>query len=175
MTSSATFSHQYVTSEILTAKLTIINKVARCFALRGILRRACHCCNKAANGERYINHSCQRGDERAKQKHANNKNGVVGNRGSTTPNAPKTIASQPTIKYTQRTGSPVWSIHAQCSYTASPNVYASTFIHANQAGNIVAKNSSKKTTTYNALSGSLNSEPIHLPSLTLIGLFGERC
>lgn len=90
MTNRATFSHQYVTSQILAAKLTIINKIARCFALRGILRRACHCCNKVANGERYINQSCQRGDERAKQKHASNKNGVVGSKGSTTPNAPNT-------------------------------------------------------------------------------------
>ena len=44
----------------------------------------------------------QRGEDRAKHQAANSKNGVVGNRGSTTPNVANITASQPTVIKNQR-------------------------------------------------------------------------
>lgn len=77
------------------AGVATMTAIAVCFDLRSMLPSRCQLSIRGPNIRCFRNQLFSRSEDRANAKAAANRNGVVGNRGSTTPMAPIATAARP--------------------------------------------------------------------------------
>lgn len=99
--------------------------IAVCFVLRSMLPSRCQLSIKGPKARCSRNQLFSRSEDRANAKAATNRNGVVGNRGSTTPRAPMATAARPANNQKNRVFALTLAVHHTTIGSCKPGRFVS--------------------------------------------------